>query len=226
MPNVTQNWYANKLKEQSNLPVPSSGNPYQDRQTELAIKAKNGEISWYDVYQQLLMDRQTELADFGSDYYKKFSDFLQKNTPRMGTDASLATLSAGGAGYAGAQNIAAERAKAFNVNRQEGINNAVSSFALDNQGQATSLLSALSNNNLNKMQLTQQGDAQRQQNNWGSQLLNIGATIAGTALAPATGGASLALPALTSSFGGNSPIRMGGYNPFRPNSTGYQYGGG
>src|SRR5690606_10630029 len=118
-----------------------TGNRYQDRQNELYSNVVNGSMSWYDFFQQLNLDRFNEIADFNSPLYKAFGSYLNKTTPRMRTNSLLALSMANGGSYGGSQAIANEKAKQFETQRQDSINNAVNNSALGMQGSANALLS-------------------------------------------------------------------------------------
>ena len=155
-----------------------TGNRYQDRQNELYSNVVNGSMSWYDFFQQLNLDRFNELADFNSPLYKAFGSYLNKTTPRMGTNSLLALSMANGGSYGGSQAIANEKAKQFETQRQDNINNSVMNFALGMQGNANSLLNQGQNMQFNYQQHADNMNMQKNMNNnWGSQLLNMAATV-------------------------------------------------
>jgi hypothetical protein len=147
------------------MPV-NPNNPFQQQMSGLFGQIQSGDISWQDFYSNLQQSRYAEFADMNSPMYKTFSNYLKKQldttVPRMGVDQSLATLSAGGAGSAGAQNIAAERMKSFNTQRNDLINQTYGKtfgeYLMKGQDVANDLLKFMSDfftkNNLTAAQLS------------------------------------------------------------------------
>jgi len=128
-----------------------------------------------------VQDRYSEVTDFNSDYYKQYSQFLQKNTPSIGTDSLLGLLSAGGYDYGGAQAIASQRSKQLNQNRNEDIQKSTMEFALNSQNQGNSLLgSMLQNTQFNSQLYQQQQQFNANQPTFWDSLLNVAGGIAGT----------------------------------------------
>ena len=131
--------------------------------------------------------RYNEVTDFNSPLYQNFRSYAQKSTPGIGVNSLIAPLKAGGLSTTGAKNIASSRMQELQTGRNEQISNAVTQFALGQQGQATGLLGLFSNNqnNYNQLQLqyAQLGEQQRQFNEsqptFFDSLLNIVGGIAG-----------------------------------------------
>jgi hypothetical protein len=137
---------------------------YQMLANNRARKFKNGgsDEDYYNYYQGMAEDRYTSMLDYSSPMYKQYANYLQTSTPKAGTDTYMSMLTAGGGGYAGNMKIAAAKAKNDNAQRNDSILNAVNQFAASNSSQANNLLSMMSSNQMNKMQLTAQREAQNE----------------------------------------------------------------
>lgn len=158
-----------------------------------------------------ISQRYEDITDYSSPYYQQFRGLLGKIMPTQGTNY-IAGLQAGGGNLGASQVQAQASQQGFERRRSDFLNTGVSQFALGSQEQASGLLGML----LQDKQFQQQLAEMRRQFDEGGgdfwdSLLNIGGMAAGFALAPMTGGASLALP-LAQQAGG-----QGGYGGLTPN---------
>jgi len=125
------------------------------RALEQAKATAEGQLKQLEPYNKM-GDLSDQLLDFGSDYYKKYQDYLQKTTPGIGTNTLLAPLMAGGTGYAGGQAISQKKMETFGKERQDKINTGVSQFALGNINVGANLLGQKGNLGLGWAELQEQ----------------------------------------------------------------------
>jgi len=169
---------------------------------EITEENRAGVMAGFELYKQnkQLQERYTQQATPGSQLYQQHRQYLASATPQIGTNALLAPLMAGGGNQAASQLQAGALRDEYRGERNDFLNTSTRQFGLGMQGQANSLLGQLSNNaqfsgNLAEQQ--RQFDEANSTDFW-DVASSLVAPIASIALAPMTGGASMAGMAMPS----------------------------
>lgn len=114
---------------------------------------------WQGLIRQLGFSNLENITDFNSPLYQQYQQYLQKTMGGIGVNSLLAPLMAGGAGYAGGQAIANQKAMGWERQRQDKINTGVQDFALGLQGQVLNQLGQLGDSfSTSRTQSMQQGE--------------------------------------------------------------------
>lgn len=170
------------------LPLWAKGsNTYLENETAARLASEG---KWMDFMRQLGLTNLVNITDFNSPLYQQYRQYLQKTTPSVGVNSLLAPLLAGGASYAGGQNIAKIRADELNKERQDRINTGVSKFAMELQNQVIPQMGQV----LGSFETTQANNLQREiaemqsSSSIGGSLGSLAGFVAGNLLFPGVGG--------------------------------------
>src|SRR5574343_265813 len=147
-------------------------------------------------YAQGQIDEQLkQYTDPNSDYYKAINKQISQAVSGAYSPNSLLALTVA---MGGSPAQAQEQMKAMEGRVTATVSDLTNQYYLGASQQATSLIGMSMNNAQWQQQFRAQMEQYKQakRDSWTNSLLGFGAQVAGYALAPATGGASLALPAL------------------------------
>ena len=135
------------------------------------------------------------LADPRSPFYEQYRSYLSKLSPTMGTNSWLAPMLAGGGNYANSQVQANIQQKNFQGQRNDFLNKGVQGFASQNLSMLPSLYNVMNDSASTILNAkVQREQIESQEGGFLDSLGTIAGTIGGIALAPMTGGFSMALP--------------------------------
>jgi hypothetical protein len=153
--------------------------------------------------QDTITQREKDLSDPNSKYYTDYYKQLKGTLSAASSPASFLALNrASGLGVEGSATIANSQRKTLEGKISDYATTGMQNLFQANTSGATSLLGLQQNNNQFQQSLAfnKQQYEDSKKFDWGS-LLKIGGQIAGMALAPATGGASLAASNVLSNMG-------------------------
>ena len=173
-------------------------NEYNENFTGNPLEYANPGYSEWQNNQERMRRFAEQLADPQSQYYQQFRKFLASATPTIGTNNLLAPLMAGGGNQAASGLQANALRDEYKGERNDFLNNATTGFASQGAGLAAGISQNLSSNEMNQrfgtISANQNATALNQGNaDFGDFALSLFPGLAAIALAPTTGGASMAM---------------------------------